>query len=180
MNQLMVDIETFSLESNAIVASIGGVIFKLNGTTGLGKSFEVFLNTDEQEKRGRVISASTFEWWLEQSDAARNKLLMGKKRSVEAALRKLNKFCRENYVDNIWGNGNMFDCQVLRSLYKDFGVEYPVSFRNDLDLRTVKRMMQAIDPTYKLKWLKGVEHCALDDAKSQANVVVHVMKRLKQ
>ena len=170
----MVDIETLDTDSTAIVTNIGAVAFTFEDK-GILSSFYKRLETDDQYARGRTLSPSTIRFWLQQSDAARRELVE-QGDSVKKVLKGFSDWCKEVGVGSIWGNGNMFDNVILRSLFKTYGIKYPVTFRDDLDFRTAKILALQKDPNYQLKWPSnpGVEHNALDDARNQ----VYSLKRL--
>jgi len=178
-NHLMIDCETLSLESNAVIATIGAVVFKLDGEVEILDSFYSRLTLNDQTMNGRHISANTFIWWLQQSDEAKNEIYNPLLERLDAyhALVSLQDFCIEHSIETIWANGNMADCIWLRSIFKDFDLKYPVTFRNDLDFRTAKVLTETKRPNYKFKWPKsGVKHNALDDAKNQAICLMHMFK----
>jgi hypothetical protein len=132
------------------------------------RSFYDRLDTDQQSDKGRSVSDSTLKWWNDQSDEAR-KVFEETPEDVKLALKRFVKFCKGGR--RIWGNGNMFDNAIVRSLCKDFDVEYPVGYWNDLDVRTLTRLWNLLTnmvskgkrPQINL----GAEHNALDDARRQ-------------
>ena len=59
-NHLMIDCETLSLETNAVIATIGAVVFRLDGEVEILDSLYLRLTLDDQVQMGRHISADTF------------------------------------------------------------------------------------------------------------------------
>ena len=99
---------------------------------------------------------------------------------VKAALTRFSEFCKG--ARRVWGNGNMFDNAIMRDLYDDYGMQYPVRFWEDLDMRTLKRVWNLICNVVskdKLPTNKGVAHNALDDAKIQVLQCQQMFKELK-
>lgn len=137
----MLDIETLSTESNAVVLSIGVALFNL---TELSEPedlpvYLVYLNLDDQLAAGRHISAGTVLFWMQQNDEAREKITKTRHKASasDEALKAVFQFMKRHRVGKVWGNGNTFDNTIIRSLAADFDVDYPVAFWADLDLRTL-------------------------------------------
>jgi len=171
---IMVDLETMGTESDTQVISIGAVRFRLDTVDDVtsimdeGRSFYARLDLEGQRDKGRTVSASTEEWWKNQSDEARA-VFEETPEDTKLALKRFLKFCKGG--KRIWGNGNMFDNTIVRSLCRDYGLKYPVDYWNDLDVRTLTRLWNLLRnmvskgkrPTINL----GEEHNALDDARRQ-------------
>jgi len=171
---IMVDLETLSTETDAVVLSIGAVRFRLDTRDDIesikdeDRCFYSRLDTTDQENEGRSIDPSTVEWWESQSAEAR-KVFEEEPEGVVHALKRFLKFCKGG--KRIWGNGNMFDNAIVRDLCKDYDLDYPVGYWNDLDVRTLTRLWNLLAnqgsnnkrPSIDL----GAEHNALDDARRQ-------------
>lgn len=176
---LMTDIETLSTEANATVLSIGSVAFD----PATGHKFDKFYTTVEikdQMNKGRHVDPGTIAWWFKQSQEARDAIFKDPV-SAERALMDFRHFCTiESMLTSsqvyIWGNGNTFDNMILRSMYKDYNIEYPAHYRNDLDLRTFFFMgKQLTDNEIKVE-RTGVYHNALDDAEYQVDLYAAYLK----
>lgn len=178
----MVDIETLSTETLAVVPSIGAVVFNLSDcdvaesfkTPALARrNFYIPLNIQEQLDAGRIVGAKTVQWWMKQSDDARA-VFQEKAGPATTALHDFTRFCINHKVKYLWGNGNMFDNAILRSLYDSFKlVTYPVDFRSDMDLCTLR--FAAGSPDYDAMGIPrdGIHHNALDDARHQVLQAQH-------
>lgn len=163
--EVMGDIETLSTETHAVVLSIGAVRFALDGndtweTLTDDRCVYTVIDQHAQLEIERHVSASTKAWWAQQSPEART-VLTATPVSVPEGLKAFSALCAG--ASNLWGNGNMFDNAILRSLYKDFDTAYPIPYWGDLDLRTLKLIAGIDKPSVP----KGVAHNALDDAKYQ-------------
>jgi len=191
--EIMVDIETLGTDNNAVITSIGAVAFDLSALETveeiLGRPyFHMHLNAHMQQADGRQISAATSMWWMEQNPVAIKTLLDGQKAiakgiSVAAALEAFSIWCSNNKAANIWGNGNTFDNMLLRDIYAQYKVKYPVSFRNDLDFRTLKYLVKTIDPTWKVPYpkygeFKDTAHVGHVDAACQAYSAQRIWAKL--
>ena len=110
--QLMIDIETLDTRVTAKVLSIGYCLFK---KTGLYASHVWKLNIDEQDDR--TVSQSTLDFWLSQSDEARNALLAVKTTPLETIRREIKSMLSFFNVSAVWTNGPDFDTAILNSLF---------------------------------------------------------------
>lgn len=167
---IMLDIETLSANTNTVVLSIGAARFDIKtGTVEKSRQWNIS-DLEAQQAKGREITADTVKWWLKRSPAAiEGTFFAPKTYTTKQALEEFVFFCKIDTLEQrkifIWGNGNMFDNAIIRSLCKDFGVEYPCPYPNDLDLRTVKFLFR----DKKVESIKsGTAHNAVDDAINQA------------
>lgn len=171
---VMVDLETMGTHTSAQVLSIGAVRYRLDTLDDTrtimdpDRAFYARLDLEDQAAKGRTTSPDTLEWWSDQSAEARS-VFAEDPEDVNSTLKRFIKFCGGGR--RIWGNGNMFDNAIMRSICEDYKLEYPVGYWNDLDVRTLTRLWNLIcnkvskgkRPTIKL----GEEHNALDDARRQ-------------
>lgn len=171
---VMVDLETLSTSTDAVVLSIGAVRFRMETQDDItsimdpDRSFYARLDTDEQEERGRDVDPETMKWWGSQNEEARA-VFKETPQDSEQVLKNFFQFCKG--CKRIWGNGNMFDNAIIRDMADDYGLEYPVPYYRDLDVRTLTYLWNLVTnwgskgkrPTIIL----GEEHNALDDARRQ-------------
>lgn len=160
----MVDIETLDVVDSAVVLTIGVQLFDLAGQ-GYDEDdgFAITLDFQDQLNRGRTVSASTISWWMTQGNAARSQTFTKGRLPVEDGLNYLSTVLVDYDIQRLWGNGAGFDLNIIRSLYRSYDQEFPLSHRVDMDLRTLR--MLAGNPAYPGKI--GVAHEALDDARYQ-------------
>ena len=179
MNYLMVDLETLGTSNDAVISHIGAVVFRLDGIIGYndGDTFYRALDIIEQQENGRIIESGTVKWWMQQSDEAR-KAFEEESEIISIVLPELRDFCKSHKIQTIWGNGNTFDNMILRNIFKQSKhFKYPVSFRDDMDLRTAKLLTKLKEPGYQFQYLEDrVAHNALDDAKSQVYTLQRMWK----
>lgn len=188
MNRFSIDIESLSLEPNALVLSVGAVLFDRHN--GLGPEYYAAINGfEQQDMYGRHISYSTSMWWMNQAamDPA-TAAVFSAPMTVKAALEGLRDFIKDNTGDwiepyEVWFQGPQFDAVALGSLCQAAGIQVPWSYRTVCDLRTLlamarahgtkdQRLEQGIDP------LKYHAHNALDDAKMQALRCINALDAL--
>lgn len=168
MNDVMVDLETLGNGPNAAIIAIGAV--KFDAATGLGEEFYKIVDLESSVQSGGVIDAATVLWWMGQSDAARQALL----RPGEPLATVLLAFSDWLGSDRckIWGNGASFDNVIVASAYRRLYLPMPWKFWNDRCYRTVK----AMNPHIPFVGVQGTAHNALDDAKSQAQHLIEMLR----
>jgi exodeoxyribonuclease VIII len=182
MIETVLDLETMGLSNDAAIIEIGAVAFNLDGSPlgyGVSDSFSTVITLDSSVAAGGVIDPSTVIWWMGQSAEARERFTARAAMPLEAALwgfsTWLKLHCEAGRGDvNVWGNGAGFDNVVLASAYKRAGIPLPWSYRNNRCYRT----MAALYPHVELERV-GIAHSGVDDARSQANHLVKIMKELK-
>lgn len=166
-NNIMLDLETLSTASNAVIVSIGAVKFDEKDIDNAG--FYAVLEQKEQLALGRDVSTSTLAWWMQQSEEARA-VFKAPKVAVNDALDQFRDFCGDNPI--IWGNGSDFDNVVLGSLYDKIGGTRPWSYNSSRCFRTIKNLLQV----KTLPGRQGTFHNALHDAIYQAQCLQVYLK----
>lgn len=166
-NMVMLDLETMGNNSNSVIIAIGAVAFDEDGVYD---KFYVNVNMQTCLDVGMKVDGSTVEWWLTQSEDARDSLLKNRI-SIQSALSSFSKWYEDTNAEELWGNGAMFDNTILGNAYKSCRMQIPWKFWNDRCYRTVKNMY----PLVELERV-GTHHNAVDDAETQA---LHLIKILK-
>jgi hypothetical protein len=177
-NHIMLDLETLDSSSTAVILSIGAVRFDLNSFE-LGKEFYCVVNPDDCQKYGLTISEDTVRFWLRQSVESQ-RIFFEESLPLARALQMFSEYFVEGYQPEenfIWGNGATFDNMVIRNAYRAVGHSLPWTHRDDLCYRTMRQMFSK--RLCVEKQTVGVEHNALDDAKSQALTLIEIMKKLR-
>ena len=147
---VVIDIETLSLQPNAIILSIGAV-------ADSGETFYTELDWEAQLMAARHVDARTAIWWGKQTEQVP---LLGEV-LLEDCLLDLNQWLADYDKDKlyIWARGPQFDIVILENAYREFCVEIPWKYKNVRDVRTALHLSTVTDlfkPTRK--------HHALDDA----------------
>lgn len=138
MDDIMIDIESLSLQPDAVVLSIGAVKFSCQSTCEprYGDRLLLVPNVLQQIAVGRHVDPKTQTWWAGQPQAAsahwKNP---GEDLFVQTALAALSRFT-EGY-QRIWANGICFDITVLEHLYRQFNLTAPWKYNAVRDARTV-------------------------------------------
>lgn len=164
MKHVMIDLETLSTQPNAVVISIGAVIFSPE-TGEVGPEIKFNVMSESSQDAGLHIEAKTVQWWFSIPQAARDRLNDPTPQTLLSALESLNMWLLSKAGTDffIWGNGATFDNVILRNAYKAVNLHAPWPYRRDACYRTMKAMF----PHVKLEQ-KGTPHDALDDARHQA------------
>lgn len=173
MHKLMIDIETLSTRPNAVVLSIGAVVF--NEDTILDR-FYATVNNDYQLTAGRYVCIETVNWWNKQPPEVKSSAFAKNPESPIFTLCTFKTFIDRNSVSEIWANGPDFDCVILNSLFRDFEFcENLLDFRKYRCFRTLKKLIP-LDATEIAPNISA--HNALSDAAWQANYVIKALKKL--
>lgn len=171
MNKLMIDIETLSTQPNAVVLSIGAVVFNHNGILD---SFYTVLDAEIQVTRD--ICHETIKWWNNQDYRIKEELFGNPYKShPKFSLDTLNEFITMFNPSEIWANGPDFDCVILNSLSSDFISVNILDFKQFRCFRTLKKLIP-LDSSEITK--NPNAHNALADAEWQANYVIKALKKL--
>lgn len=167
----MLDLETLSLEHNALLLSIGAVKFTADAIVD---KFHVGILPIDAQRYGLHIDAGTVMWWLDPArEAARASLVTLPKVDLFAALDGFGMWLGltpDAEQGSLWGNGAIMDISKINAAYKAVGLNNPVNYKREECYRTMKNRL---DPKGELFERIGVEHDAVDDAASQA---VHLQK----
>lgn len=183
MNGLMLDLETLSLKSNAVIVSISAVQFDV--TTGeTGHKFEMFVDILPQMLQGADVSPSTLKWWSEQDSEAKASLISNKTVAPELALENFNEWVKSLFDDlnnvQLWGNGVTADNVWIRNMYDRHGVAFCLPYWSDTDVRTLVQLEGNYDLIKKnVGDFEGIKHNGIDDCLHQIKMCHEAYKLLK-
>lgn len=169
-NHVMLDLETMGNGSNSAIIAIGAVAFDFKN--GVYDKFYQNIHLETCLSAGMKVDGSTIEWWLTQSEQARDSLLKNRV-SIQSALSSFARWYESSGAEEVWGNGSMFDNTILGNAYKSCGMSIPWKFWNDRCYRTIKSMSKV-----ELKRV-GTHHNAVDDAESQALHLIEILRSNK-
>lgn len=169
MDDISLDIETLGIQPGCVILSIGACEFNREQ---IGKLFHAHIDVEDSVRRGATMDARTVLWWLGQSKQAQEAILSTSTHMFEAALMDLEEaFSWEN--KRIWCKGASFDFPILRSAYKTVDMVPPWPYYNEMDLRTVKRLLTK-DDWNSCKVAPDLPHDALEDALAQARTIQNI------
>lgn len=179
LGHLMLDLETMGNKSKSAIVSIGAVEFDIE-TGRVGRKFYRHIDLQSSINMGLIVNGDTIEWWLKQSDAAREAITNEKdKVSLAQALHDFGGFLIEIGADTvqIWGNGARFDMGILEDAYDAWVVKTPWNFRLERDVRTLVSLAPEIKDNYPSA---GIIHNPIHDCLFQIGycsaIWQHIMK----
>lgn len=181
MFNVMLDLETMGNRPNAAIVAIGACYFypAAQDVAPIAQRFYRKVTLASSVSAGLEMDASTVEWWMQQSDAARQSTFGGDGRvPLGEALLAFNEFVgahRERPVA-VWGNGATFDNVIIRNAMNRKGIDPCWSFRNDKCYRTVVNLLTEDKRPASIR--SGTSHNALDDAVTQAQHLALCYKAL--
>ena len=133
----MVDIETLSTRSNALILTIGAIKFDLNGITPPLNEMDCFYQKIDIDscKKYMHICNDTVKWWDSQDKAIIEEAFGGERLSLEQVIKDFtNWFSTSKYI---WSHGACFDIPILDNAYILCGQKPPWKFSDVRDTRTI-------------------------------------------
>lgn len=175
---IMCDIETLGTKVDSTIIQIAAIAFDIK----TGKHLKRFNEVADiaRNKNPLTVDGSTLKWWLNTDKELLTKLLNAGEFSSEDVLllfwHWLNGLSKEANIF-FWGNGIMFDNNMIKHQLEANDLNYPVPYYNDRDVRTIVEL--ASDKLgISQKKLKQryedesfVKHDAYDDVRFQIALV---------
>ena len=165
---IVLDLETMGNGPNAAITAIGAARAHQGTVTD---KFYRKVDLASSMASGGIVTASTIEWWLVQSEGARLDITQPGVHIVQA-LTDFIEWAKPG-CDLVWGNGSSFDNVILTSAFRNAGFHEPWPFWCDRDLRTILGLY----PEAKNIPFEGTKHNAVDDAVHQAKQLIGALKR---
>ena len=170
---MMVDIETLSTRSNALVLQVGCCVINVRTCS--------FLTAPEactvvDTRKDAHVDRATVQFWMEQDELVRASVLSAKTSSAEhvATMLRNHYDCVNSVIQwgGVWALGGQFDFPILRNFLEGHGQKCPWHFREERDLRT---LASVFDPDKRLRPPDNKnKHSAEDDVKWQAYYLVNI------
>lgn len=168
-DNIMIDIESMSLRTNALILSIGAVAFSLDDTgPHIGRSMLAVPSLRDQLIYSRHVDPSTQAWWAdgERDDARVHWESNTNEMGLKHALLELVLACKG--AKAIWANGIVFDIGVLEHAYQQVGLKPPWKYNMVRDARTIYKVFgtrRHYTPAEAI--LDGVPHHPISDCRGQ-------------
>ena len=168
-DHLMVDIETLSTGSCAVITSIAAVPFNMGVLSGQGKAFYEKVDIDSSLSRGMNVSGSTLRWWFDQPHEAQQAMLANAQ-PLEDVLALLEKYVTDHYSAElqVWCNGLSFDFPRLKDAFDLCDRSLPWEYWQERDMRTIVSLAPKVKEAYARR---GTPHNALDDCYNQIRLL---------
>lgn len=175
----MIDLETLSTKTNAVILSIGIIEFDILTGNMINQLYET-IDIQSCLDKGLEIDANTLKWWLSQPDIIRLEINKKGSKSIEIVLTSVSNFLSKNKtIENffVWGNGSSFDLSILSNAYHKCSLKIPWKFWNERDVRTIVSLAPDIKDSIKNK---GILHNPIDDCKYQIEYCSAIIKHIFQ
>ena len=185
---VMVDLETLGTDFNAVVFQIAATGFDINTGETLA-TFNELADISNLEKEDGTIDGGTLKWWLDKDKELLASLIdKGDTYTVRGLFEEFHRWLTLLHVEYelvyLWGNGILFDNAIIRHKLENYGLDYPIFYRNDRDVRTVFELAQiktgeTVDEMYDRIYDKElVAHDAMNDVKNQVALVTECYRIL--
>lgn len=178
----MADIETLGTKGMPVITSLCVVAFsKRSGIIG---TFYGGVDIGSCRRIGATIDTDTLMWWLDpKRDEARHEWFNLPKLEIDDTLDALIGWMQQwagrplaevdptgNFeIGSLWGKGSTFDCVILDRYADALNLAWPFSFRQYECYRTMANRFPGV-PKPDLV----LAHSALDDARGQAEHLLHI------
>jgi inhibitor of KinA sporulation pathway (predicted exonuclease) len=184
---IMTDIETLGTKENVAIIQLSAKAFDIHTGTIID-TFNEFVDLNNAD--GLKIDGATLLWWLKEDrrDLLAEILSMESKKSLKHVLHNFVTWIKDLRCENkkkyLWGNGILFDNRIIQQACFEHGLDYPIFYRNDRDMRTLFEMacwkLNTTEEELKKQFEDEtlVKHNALDDCQYQINVVCYCVKKL--
>jgi len=185
---VMVDIETLGTDTDSTIFQISAIAFDINTGEYISTFNEI---ADIEQNETLNVTGSTLKWWLNTNKELLTNLLNQGAYSSGVILTKLHNWLMILSGDikdvYLWGNGILFDNKMLQYQMQSLGLNYPIFYRNDRDMRTLVELAShkvgiATEKEFRDKYKNQdlVAHDAFDDVKGQIDIVVKSYNILTQ
>ena len=135
-NHVMIDLETLSTDSHAVIVTIGAMKFD---PYNIIPPTDIFYRRVQLVNSGYHLNMETLMWWMQQKDEARNEAFnMNVRLSIKQSLADLAYWLPVNPY--IWAHGKDFDVPILNHAFDYEGLPLPWKFWDTRDTRTVYDM----------------------------------------
>lgn len=172
----MIDLETLSITSNAVIIDIGAVKFNVNNDKKEQSppTIRLIPDIDEQLRLGLNVDKKTLLWWSELGGIPEK--MFNSIHSIEGILFSLHRFLKS--VDRVWCRGASFDFALIRNLSEKSGCSAKLWKKSqERDSRTILKQFPKLDEG-DIGSNKNKKHNALNDAEEQAESLRSARKKL--
>ncbi len=192
MIEIMLDLETMSVNDYPVITQLAAVAFCLNTGKTLD-SFNEHIGIRDSVQQGLTVDGKTFEWWCKQPVAAYNDVVLKSMYSDSKIQDVLVKFTV--WIDDLkikygafdkkttlclWGNGISADNRWLMQAYTVCKLEPPWQYYENRDVRTLVDLGRRVaDFDIKMVGFVGTKHNALDDCNHQIKYCYEIFTRLR-
>jgi hypothetical protein len=133
---IMCDLETLGIDSDAAVFQISAIAFDIE----TGTEFCAYNEIADIANSRIIVNGSTLKWWLNTDKELLANLLNAGTMTEHELVEDFHSWLThlsELYDLYFWGNGILFDNRFVKEKFESNGLKYPIFFRNDRDVRTL-------------------------------------------
>lgn len=142
---LMIDLETFGLDRNCVLISIGAVVFDREKKSAIKDLFFCNVCPKSCLKLGLKNEELTLKWWDDPSRKDAFEYLKKDQKDIAEVMSDLFEFIKRHKPKNIWANSPSFDCEKLKFTASLCGLEVPWKFYQEKCVRTAVEIVR-FDP----------------------------------
>lgn len=173
---IMCDLETLGRDSDTAVFQIAAIAFNIES----GEFVDKFNGLADISSSKILVDGDTLKWWLNTNKELLTELInngSGTEKDLFVNFHAWLKALTEEYEVYFWGNGILFDNRLVKEKLNIYGLDYPVFYRNDRDVRTIlelaamKTGITEKEFHERCKLPDLVTHNAYDDVLYQINLV---------
>ena len=189
MLEIMVDIETLSTRTQAVIIQIGAVAFDRKSGE-IPDEMLVNVNMNSCLKLGLEVDGKTLLWWMDQPKEARDAVFKNPE-PLPKALGLLNSFIdkhKEPFVTEegenrtrspkMWSHST-FDYNRLEAAYEACDMRFNIRYQKARDIRTLTDLAEMNYDEIKDQGFEGQQHTALADCRNQVKYMTKCFNRLK-
>lgn len=181
---IMTDIETLGKGLNPCIFQIAATAFNIE----TGEQIDsINLKMDVKNAGSIAVDGDTLVWWLNTNKELLTQLLNEGNLTEREMIEQLDSWIKSLGAKEditLWGNGILFDNAKLQAKFSSLGMNYPIHYKNDRDVRTILALAADKTGLSENEIKKAVEdenevaHDALDDVSYQIRLVCYAYKLL--
>lgn len=178
----MVDLETLGIKDGSTIFQIAAASFDLK--TGEIHS-EIDLKLDISKVEDLKTDGSTLKWWLKTDKELLTKLLHEGELTEDEMFTEFAEWLGQHKSPKLWGNGILFDNVKIKQKYESMGLDYPIYYQHDRDVRTILDLAASISGLSEReirsnnKREDDHDHDAIDDVRKQIRLVHYCYNLIK-
>ena len=142
---VMVDLETLGTRYDAAIFQIAAASFDIESGVVIN-DFNAIADLSKLTAEDGVIKGDTLKWWLDTDKELFVELLAASEYTPKEMITSFHDWLSSlasSYEDVcLWGNGIIFDNAIIRHKMEGYGLNYPIHYHNDRDVRTIFELAQ--------------------------------------
>lgn len=174
MKHVMFDLETLGTGSKAPIVQLAACLFDMKGEVLSEYNAKIALTEEEFSRFEPTVG--TIEFWLKQSQEARELVFGGERGTLNKALHGFNQWL--NSIEGrkrLWSHAT-FDPPVLMNAYQVAGIKALFHFRDFVDIRTINMLAGEVKTEPRSAF--GAHHDAAADCRYQAHYVAAMLRKV--